>query len=163
MFLGGASFCKDLLIYVYLIEIVPDRYRVYVASYKTSLLTIVSHFQLSFYFMYGGKDWKIGYAPSAVALFISIFLTLLIPESPKYLYAKKDWSQLHQALSSIARVNGKNVFITEESVQQDPSIKDSETKEDLLSQNKEAKDEEFSILRELRKRRVFVNLVAMII
>ena len=34
--LGGISFSKDIMIYVYLLETVPEKYRVFVASYKIS-------------------------------------------------------------------------------------------------------------------------------
>ena len=170
LFLGGLSYYKDILLYVYLLEIVPERYRVYVSSYKISLNTVVSHIHLSLYFYYGGKNWKYGFGVSAITIVLSFCMTFCMPESPKYLYSKRDWSKLHQTMISIARINGTNTFKTKKAIQHEDTINDLQDIDDQIirteeyaNQNEDFKHEEYSVLNALRERTVFVNLVAVII
>ena len=97
-------------------------------------------------------------------------MTFCMPESPKYLYSKRDWSKLHQTMISIARINGTNPFQTQKVIQQDNTINDSHDIDDQIirteehtNQNEDFKDEEYSVLNALRERTVFVNLVVVII
>ena len=119
-----------MMIYVYALEIVPDKYQVYVVGYTLSLLTVIPHVNESLYFYFGGKSWKIDFAPSLVLTFLSIFLCFLIPESPRYLYSKKDWSGLQQNLNTIATFNGIDIFRQSEYNSQDMKGKRLLTSED---------------------------------
>ena len=163
LFLGGTSFFKDILFYVYLLESVPDRFKIYVTSYRTSLNTLIWNIQLSLYFYFGGKDWRYAYGGSVIALIISIFLSCFIPESPKYLYAKKDWSNLHQILRKFASINRiTNVFTDEMKINHHRTVQNSDhTQDDVLDQDQDKA--EYSVLNELRNSRVLINLVIVVI
>ena len=131
---------------------------------------MVSHIHLSLYFYYGGKNWKYGFGVSAIALIISFFMTFCMPESPKYLYSKRDWSKLHQTMISISRINGTNAFQTQKAIEHDNTINDSQNiddqnirTEEYTNENEDVKDEEYSVLNALKERKVFINLVAVVI
>ena len=151
-----------MMIYVYALEIVPDKYQVYVVGYIMSLVTVVSHVNESLYFYFGGKSWKIGFAPSLVLTFLSIFLCFLIPESPRYLYSKKDWSGLQQNLNTIATFNGIDTFRHREDYSLNKQEKRLLTSEDDTTfANSNRNPQEYSVLAALRDRNTFVNLVVI--
>ena len=97
-------------------------------------------------------------------------MTFCMPESPKYLYSKRDWSKLHQTMISIARINGTNAFQTQKAIENEDTINNSQDindqsvrTEEYTYENEDVKDEEYSVLNALRERAVFVNLVAVVI
>ena len=57
------------------------------------------------YFYFGGKDWKIPMIPSMIFSTISFVLSIFIPESPRYLYAKKNWKGFRKVIKTIAEIN----------------------------------------------------------
>ena len=120
---------------------------------------------MSFYFYFGGKNWKYGYAPSAIALFVTLILTFFMPESPKFLYAKRNWSKLHQALSRIAWINGKDTFVIQNNFELNIVNRSQNSNDDLNLQDQDNtnKNENYSVFNSLRDRIVFMNLVAMVI
>ena len=90
----------------------------------------------------------------------------MMPESPKYLYSKRDWSKLHQAMKSIAKINGISAFRTEKTFEHGNALNDSRGARDdqnLRTEDFANESEEYSILNALRERRVLVNLVAVVI
>ena len=59
------------------------------------------------YFYSISKDW-VWFEVFGVGLnAVVVVLILFLPESPKFLYAQKRWSELRESLNLIARVNGK--------------------------------------------------------
>ena len=63
LFFGGLSFSKDMLLYMYMQEVTVEKYQVFVGSYKMTMHNTICHIHISLYFYFGGKDWRIGYAP----------------------------------------------------------------------------------------------------
>lgn len=72
--LGGLSYAKEIVLYIYAVEMVPEKYQVYVGGYVMSLPTVICHIYISLYFYYGGKQWKMAFGPSLIATFIAFFL-----------------------------------------------------------------------------------------
>ena len=90
----------------------------------------------------------------------------MMPESPKYLYSKRDWSNLHQTMKAIAKINGTSAFKTEKTFEHGKALNDSRGARDdqnLRTEDFANESEEYSILNALRERRVLVNLVAVVI
>ena len=50
---------KDVLLYIYILEIVPKKYKVFVAAYGSTLFSGISNVTVSLYFYLGGKHWKV--------------------------------------------------------------------------------------------------------
>ena len=50
---------KDVLLYIYILEMVPIKYKVYVAAYGSTLFSGISNLVVSVYYYIGGKHWKI--------------------------------------------------------------------------------------------------------
>ena len=88
-----------------------------------------------------------------------------MPESPKFLYAKRNWSKLHQALSRIAWINGKDTFVIQNNFELNIVNCSQNSNDDLniQDQNNSNKNENYSVFHSLRDRIVFMNLVAMVI
>lgn len=89
---------------------------------------------------------------------ISFILSLWIPESPRYLFAKKKYQELRVTMSTFARVNKvelRHQFIIEgeELIQLDKS-----NKVDSNSQ----RYQEYSVLVALRDKTTLINLSAVV-
>lgn len=61
---------------------------------------------VALYFYFGGIQWTTIFMPSLVFPFFSFGLSFLIPESPRYLNARKMFNELRANLKTISRVNG---------------------------------------------------------
>ena len=60
----------------------------------------------SIFFYAGGKDWRDLYMLILVCTPLSFMLSFVIPESPRYLYAKHKYGELRQLINKIAKWNG---------------------------------------------------------
>ena len=87
----------------------------------------------------------------------------MIPESPKYLYSKKDWARLHQNLNTIAFFNGKSTFRKSENSSINNLSRHLLPNEEAETAVSDRRTEEYSVLVALKDRKTFVNLVAVII
>ena len=98
-----------------------------------------------------------------VATVISLFICFLVPESPRYLYSKKDWPRLYQNLNTIASFNGIDIFRQAKNVNTKIQTKQLLSSEEDETTEYDFKTKEYSVLAALRNRKTFVNLVAVII
>lgn len=95
---------KSNIAYIYLLELVPTKMQTYVG---TAMLIADGSTMiiLSIYFRFISKDW-LGFQIFALCLTtVSFLVTLLVPESPKYLYSYKKYKEARKALLVIARYN----------------------------------------------------------
>jgi hypothetical protein len=58
------------------------------------------------YFIFISKDWVPFQLFAVFATFVTLIATLIIPESPKYLYSKGKFDEFQKALQSIRKFNG---------------------------------------------------------
>lgn len=58
------------------------------------------------YFIFISKDWVPFQLFAVFATFLTLITTLVIPESPKYLYSKGKFSESRKALKFIRKFNG---------------------------------------------------------
>ena len=73
LFLGGLCYAKEIVLYIYAVEMAPEKYQVYVAGYALSLVTVICHLYVSFYFYLGGKSWKYGFGPCLIMTVLAFF------------------------------------------------------------------------------------------
>ena len=141
----------------------PKKYQVYVGGYVMLWQVGMSHIVVTLYFYFGGKYWKMAYGPWLVATVISLFICFLVPESPRYLYSKKDWPRLYQNLNTIASFNGVDMFRQAKNFNTNTHSKQLLSSEEDETAESDFKTQEYSVLAALRNRKTFVNLVAVII
>ena len=95
---------------------------------------------------------------------------LFAPESPRYLYAKKDWKNLRKVIRTIAKVNGSNMshsYVIDEEVKlltsskkqrQRKAIEEQETEVDLSTGQSE-----FSVVTALKDSTIFINFIVVLV
>ena len=123
----------------------------------------------SLYFYFGGKNWKIPLMPAMIFPVISFVISFFIPESPRYLYAKKDWKGVRKVVKTMSRINGADMethyFIDEEityklnksKVEIRAALEQQETVGSLdAGRNKE---NEYSVLKALKDSTILANFL----
>lgn len=105
LFFSGLASSKLLAIYIYMNEITPTKYKIYVSSYVISLSNIFVMIPSAIFFLAGGKNLNHFLAATLLLSPLSIVLNFLMPESPVYLYEKKKFKQLRKTLATFAKVN----------------------------------------------------------
>ena len=103
--LGTCTPGKSSIGYIYLLELIPSIWKTYVG---TSLLfadgsTMIF---LSLYFRYINKNWLWLEIFAFFLMIISHIGLMLVPESPKYLYSYKKFSEAKKSINRIAIFNG---------------------------------------------------------
>lgn len=109
LFISGVAVAKNICVYIYMTEVVPEKYQILVGSVCLSNDPVIALCTTSFYFLLGGKEWKTVFLPTLVFPIISLLWSFFIPESPRYLYAKKDFPALRKNLKTIAHWNGSSM------------------------------------------------------
>lgn len=72
-------------------------------------IDIICYLSASLYFMFGDKQWRTFYIfPCAMSALV-FPLIFLLPESPKYLFAKGQFETLRKVMKRFARYNGKQL------------------------------------------------------
>ena len=111
--LGACSPAKLNVTFVYLTELVPERNRTAVGT----LLLFADASSMTFlplYFRFVTKEWIYFQMGSFVMNIIGVIgMLVLIPESPKYLYASGKIQECIQKIRYIAKINGKGTDVIE--------------------------------------------------
>ena len=97
--------------------------------------------------------------------------SFFVPESPRYLYSKKDWPKLYQTLTTFAKWNGVKAFGNTKAKKLISSDKSEllADKQELMVHSEDTRHEgesekaEYSVLNALRDRRVLINFISVII
>ncbi|CAI2360036.1 unnamed protein product [Moneuplotes crassus] len=105
LFFSGFSFYKDFCLYIYLLEITPQKYQVYVGSVFQSCAAVLSVIPVCLFLILGGENLQDMFTVGLALSMVSPIMTFFIPESPKYLYEKKMYPELRETLSSISATN----------------------------------------------------------
>jgi len=140
LIVGFVSF-KDVAIYILVVESLPKKSQIYAASWVLSSDPLITSVPATIFLMAGGKQLQHFYIAGLVMSVLSFFLTLMVPESPKYLLEKGKYGELRKNLAFMARFNGVSMGeyqIEGELVPPDPL----ETPEN--SQNKDKSDRDQS-------------------
>lgn len=88
LFFGISSVGRAIITYVYLVELLPKRYKVIFGTLNLGLTPIVSTLTTA-YLRYVGNEMYVVEITAISISFISIFLYYFLPESPLYLYDKR--------------------------------------------------------------------------
>lgn len=102
-FVGVAAAGRVTISTTYMNEMVPEKYRVVV----TTLLNVGDGFVMVFqvcYYIFNRNSYYL-YWFMLGAILILDFLIILVPESPKFLYARTKFDDCRKSLYFIARVN----------------------------------------------------------
>ncbi|CAI2364771.1 unnamed protein product [Moneuplotes crassus] len=102
---GFISF-KDFAIYILVVESLPKKSQIYAASWVLSADPLLTVIPATIFLMAGGKQLQHFYIAGLVMSVLSFFLTLMVPESPKYLLEKGKYGELRKNLAFMARFNG---------------------------------------------------------
>ena len=109
IFIWGLTACKYIAIYILCTELSPKKYQVYIGSFVLSLGVLSSQVPASIYLLSGGEDIQNVLIFSIILSFIATAVSCIVPESPRYLYERKLFTQLRENLESISRINGANM------------------------------------------------------
>ena len=159
----------NIMIYIYATESVPKKNQILVGGYALIMQSLIGLTLSPAYFFFGGKNWKIPLMPPLVFSVLAFVSSLFIPESPRYLYAKKDWIQLRKVIKAIAKFNGTKMnqyyFIGED---MSANSRDSKTGLRTAIEQHETvssldigkqKKEEFSVLSALKDPKILINFI----
>lgn len=87
-------------------------------------IDIICYLSASLYFMFGDKQWRTFYIfPCAMSALV-FPLIFLLPESPKYLYAKGQFERLRKVMKRFARYNGKQLDDNEYEIEGEETSRD---------------------------------------
>ena len=152
VFLIGLSIFRSYSFLMLVVEISEKHNQVYITSFYLGLKTAISMFIPSFYFLFGGKNWKVPYAFPLILSPIILILCLFIPESPRFYYEKRKYKELRNLIRKFAESN---------LIKMDPNYDiDKEVKENAESQNTTAVVESKWFY--LKQYTIFLNLVVVV-
>lgn len=110
-FFGATNPGKSTVGYVYLIELVPNKFQNYIGTlmlFGDGFTTIF----ICLYFRFVTNQWLYFQIVGISMVGLSTLAILMLPESPKYLESKKLYSQAKTELMKIARYNRKLNYST---------------------------------------------------
>jgi hypothetical protein len=105
MLLIGISASKNMILYIYLPELIPENYRVYVSSYGYTIDALLPIVIAINYFSFIGNEWETLCIVPLIFSVVFVICAFFIPESPKYLYARRMYSELRKTLDYISWIN----------------------------------------------------------
>ncbi|CAI2363843.1 unnamed protein product [Moneuplotes crassus] len=189
LFLAGLFIYRNVAVYILVLEMVPEKYRIYASSCILSAEAMLTVPPITIFFLSGGKNMYHILAVGVGLSVISSISAFFVPESPKFLYGKKRFSALRSNLAYIARFNGtsmenyiiegevdfessdlsleKPVFQKSSSVEYNQDILDEQSL-DKVKKSEEVQffnigqQKEFSVMEELKNRRTLINLICVI-
>ena len=167
----GLLWSKNTAVYIYLNESVPIKNQVLSTAVLFSIDPFIPLAISSPYFFFGGKNWKIPLIPSLIIPIIAFVSSFFLPESPRYLYAKRDWKGLRKVIKTIARINGVNMdhdYLIDQELKetlkssknkQKTQLEQHDTVSSLVNTNQK---EEYSVLKALKESKTVINLLVAI-
>ena len=119
----------------YLAEFIPQKHQGSLCSIVNCGDACVMIFQSVYY--YFCKNWLYLHLFNLTSACLIILLVMVLPESPKYYYANKNYFKARETLMKIAKYNGKTFATYKylEAVQFDTEVSSSENDNHTLSQS----------------------------
>jgi MFS family permease len=108
MIAGWLGIARGSLFYLYMLEMVPNAKRARYHCYLMTAESIGGMLTAGLFYMF--KNAKLAFLVLLGWYVVHFFFLIRVPESPKFLYAKKKWKQTHESLAKIAEVNGLAVY-----------------------------------------------------
>ncbi|CAI2364767.1 unnamed protein product [Moneuplotes crassus] len=153
LFLTGLSIFRLYSIYMLSMEITRKKSQIYISSIFLAGKGLISVMIPSFYFLLGGKNWRIPYSFAIIMAPLLCVLTFFIPESPRYYYERRMYPQLRNLIRKFAKTNGAKM---DHNYDIDKEIEDIR----LKSKGKSGEKSKFYYLKD---RLIFWNLCVVII
>ena len=111
--MGMAMAPRFFVGYVFSMEFLPQNYTAMATSITLAVDGLVLMWS-SLYFMFIDNHWKSLYACAVVATFFAIAITMMQPESPKFLLSKGRYDEARKVITKIAKINRLTKFDTQE-------------------------------------------------
>lgn len=109
MFLNGVCASGRASVgYLYMIELTPKKYHAYVGTVLSILNCLTTVFGC-IYFRYISKHWIWLVLVGFTFNFLCVIFMFFIPESPKYLIARKRFDEARKSIYYIAKFNKKEI------------------------------------------------------
>ncbi|CAI2362642.1 unnamed protein product [Moneuplotes crassus] len=108
LFSEGLLFSKNYLVYIYCVEVICSKHQVFYGAIVLAMeATIPKVLNVAYLYFCNPetRDLCNFCIYGAVTALIALCFSLVIPESPRYLYEKKMWKELREAISFIASFN----------------------------------------------------------
>ena len=110
-FIGFAAIGRLNVGYCYMLELMPTGHKAQVSSVWFCFMGSI-YIQLTVYYKFVDKSWVWPMVYRMSTAIISMWLIYLyLPESPKWLYDKGEYSECHEAFKVMAQMNGKELNI----------------------------------------------------
>jgi hypothetical protein len=90
-------------------EMTCKEHQVHISSSFLAFRSAISVFIPAFYFLSGGKEWQVPYSSGVIIAPILLILVFYVPESPRFCYERKKYSELRDIIKRIAKSNGVNM------------------------------------------------------
>ena len=153
--------------YLLLSETWPKSTHVYISAVVVASDNFISLLVIPLYFYLGGKHWKQIFSVTLFLPLIAFVMIFFIPESPRYLYSRKRYTELDETMKYIAKVNKIEYNINSK---EDIDLNRlSHTQSHLQISSKSFKNEpdyhekEYSIFDDLRRPVVIFNILIILI
>ena len=163
----GITWGKNMSCYLLLSETWPKSTHVYISAVVVASDNFISLLVIPLYFYLGGKHWKQIFSVTLFLPLIAFVMMFFIPESPRYLYSRKRYTELDETMRYIAKVNKIEYNINSK---EDIDIyRLSHTQSHLQISSKSFKNEpdyhekEYSIFDDLRRPVVIFNILIILI
>jgi MFS family permease len=111
MFINGiASASRKSIGFCYIVELSPTKFRAALGTaWNTSELSLTNIY-ITTYFWFISSNWKgTAYIGEFLVCISFIMIWAFVPESPKWLFVKKRYSDLRAVMIYMARTNGVNL------------------------------------------------------
>jgi MFS family permease len=169
LFLYGVTWAKVVWTYIYVTELSPQKAGIFCWG-VINCTDIIALIPTSIYFLYIHNQWKYFYIAPIVIAWVTCPFIFYIPESPKFLYEKGKYAELRKVIKRIARVNRVKMnekYVIDRAVERASTINiDIRKSIEAIGPNHEEveaekilHEEDFSILEELKKPIVTINLI----
>jgi MFS family permease len=106
-FFGLCAVGRISIGYVYLIEFMPKKYRTMIGTIYNCFNSFIV-IEASLYFDYISKYWLYFELLGISLNVVAIVGILILPESPKWYYAKKDFINARRSFNTISKINKAN-------------------------------------------------------
>jgi len=101
----GLTFFKSVQAYVLGTELIQSKHKVYFTTATLSSIALMIPL-VALYFRFISNDWKYLFYGFLIVTFIIAVLSMLLPESPKFLHEKEKYEEARKVIIQMAKMNG---------------------------------------------------------
>lgn len=106
LFIGGLSVHKNFTLFILCSEILEEKDKMNATTWCLSSDSLISMIPAAIILLSGAKSTEFIPVLSIIIATTTLIGSFFIPESPRYLYERKEYSKLRKTLLRIAKFNG---------------------------------------------------------